>query len=260
MSNEYLNFSEISKVPFKDLLDWLNIPYQQNNGEIKGDGFIINVDKNLYFEPKGEKKGSVINFLSHFKEIDLRTAALEIKNQFQEQPKELKKEIPNLLLEHNKMLDAYGITEEIAKEYEVGFVKQKSIFAGKLAFKIYDENGKHSGYIAYNTKDGNWLFPKGFKRTVYNINKVEKTFAIVVVNAFDVFHLISLGYSNSIALLAKSMTDDQEKALKEFKHILLLHPEPVNIINRLSQNLFIKAPLLDKKVSELKAEDIKSYL
>jgi len=239
---------------------WLNIPYQQNNGEIKGDEFIINVDKNLYFEPKGDKKGSVINFLSHFKEIDLRTAALEIKNQFQLLAKETKKEIPNLLLEHHKMLEAYGITEEIAKEYEVGSVRQKSIFAGKLAFKIYDESGKHTGYIAYNTKDGNWLFPKGFKRTVYNIHKVEKTFVIVVINTFDIFHLISLGYSNSVALMAKSMTDDQENVLKEFKHILLLHPEPENIINRLSKHLFIKALLLEKKVSELKAEDIKSFL
>lgn len=260
MSNEYLNFSEISKVPFKDLLDWLNIPYQQNNGEIKGDGFIINVDKNLYFEPKGEKKGSVINFLSHFKEIDLRTAALEIKNQFQILAKESKKEIPNLLLEHHKMLEAYGITEEIAKEYEVGFVRQKSIFAGKLAFKIYDENGIHTGYIAYNTKDGNWLFPKNFKRTVYNIQRAKEPFAIIVPGTFDVFHLLSIGYPNTVALMAKSMTEEQERQLETFKHILLLHPEPDNIVIRLSKNLFIQAPQLNKNISELTEEDIKSFL
>ena len=260
MSNTYLNFAEISTVPFKDILDWLNIPYQQNNGELKGEGFIINVSKNLFFEPKGQNKGSVINFLSNIKGIDLRTAALEIKTQFQSQAQDPKKELPNLLLEHHKLLEPYGITEEIAKDYEVGFVRQKSIFAGKIAFKVFDENGKHTGYIAYDNKTGNWLFPKNFKRTVYNIHRVKEPFAIVVPSTFDVFHLLSIGYPNTVALMAKSMTEEQERQLKAFKHILLLHSEPDNIVIRLSKHLFIQAPRFNKNISELSEDDIKSLL
>ena len=262
MSNTYLNFAEISTVPFEDVLDWLNISYQQNNGELKGDGFIINVAKNLYFEPKGQNKGSIINFVSNLKGIDLRTAALEIKTQFQSLASEAKgiKELPNLLLEHHKMLDPYGITEEVSKEYEVGFVRQKSIFAGKIAFKVYDENSTHTGYVAYDHKTSNWLFPKGFKRTVYNIHRVKEPFAIVVPSTFEVFHLISIGYTNAVALMAKSMTEEQERQLKVYKHILLLHPEPDNIVSRLSKYHFIQAPKLDKIISELTKEDIKSFL
>jgi hypothetical protein len=41
--SEFLNFQEISqKVSFSDLLNWLNIPFTQTqNGELKGEGFII---------------------------------------------------------------------------------------------------------------------------------------------------------------------------------------------------------------------------
>lgn len=260
MSNTYLNFAEISTVPFKEVLDWLNISYQQDNGELKGEGFIINVAKNLFFEPKGQNKGSIINFLSNLKGVDLRTAALEIKTQFQSQTKEETKELPNLILEHHKMLEPYGITEEVAKNYEVGFVRQKSIFAGKIAFKVYDENEKHTGYVAYDHKTNTWLFPKGFKRTIYNIQRVKEPFAIVVSSTFDVFHILMLGYTNAVALMAKSMTEEQEKQLKVFTHILLLHPEPDNIVSRLSKYLFIQAPKLDKIISELTKEDIKSFL
>ena len=65
MSNEYLNFAEISeKVSFIDLFNFLNIPYSQKNDELKTqDGIIVNVKKNLYFNTKDEnQKGRVINF------------------------------------------------------------------------------------------------------------------------------------------------------------------------------------------------------
>ena len=256
MSNPYLNFAEISTVPFKDVLDWLNIPYQQDNRELKGDNFVVSVEKNLYKQIKGEGKGSVINFVSSLKDEDLRSAALEIKIQFQSQAKEEPKEIPNLLLEHHKMLEPYGITEEVSKEYEVGIVRQRSIFAGKLAFKVYDGE-KHTGYVAYDIKEGRWLFPKGFKRTLYNIQSIKDIYVIVVPSTFDVFHLLKLGNPNAVALIGKSMTDDQEKQLEKFKHILLLHPEPENIVNRLSKKHFIHAPIVDK-VSDL--TDLKDFI
>ena len=37
---KFLNFAEISKsVSFSEFLDWLNIPYQQIDKELKGEGF-----------------------------------------------------------------------------------------------------------------------------------------------------------------------------------------------------------------------------
>jgi hypothetical protein len=43
---EFLNFSEISKaVSFEDVLNWLNIPYQSKNKELRGEGFIVSIEK-----------------------------------------------------------------------------------------------------------------------------------------------------------------------------------------------------------------------
>lgn len=60
---EFLNFAEISKaIQFGDVLDWLNIPYQKKNKELKGEGFIISLEKNLFFTPNNDSlKGSIIN-------------------------------------------------------------------------------------------------------------------------------------------------------------------------------------------------------
>lgn len=98
---EFLNFAEISKlIPFSSVLDWLNIPYQKKNKELRGDGFIISLEKNLFFDPKDEShSGSIINFVSAQKQIGLREAASLLKHTFLVKEEHTpKREIPNLLL------------------------------------------------------------------------------------------------------------------------------------------------------------------
>ena len=106
---EYLNFQEISeKVPFRALLDWLNIPYKEKNGELKGDLrgelFIVTESKNKYFLTKDKTGGGVINFLSDYKLIDLRASASELKKQFLTFTKP-KSDMPELKLEYCKFLE-----------------------------------------------------------------------------------------------------------------------------------------------------------
>lgn len=236
---EFLNFSEISqKVTFQQLLDWLNIPYSTQNGEIKGDSFIITTSKNLYFNPSGQDKGSVINFLAKQKGIDLRSAAQELKKQFLTEAKEPAREIPNLELHYCPFLKERGISEELAKQLEIGFVKQRSIIAGKLAFKTYDENGNHSGYVAYNHSKEEWFFPKGFKRTLYNPLKYEGD-VILTIDIFSCIENIKHGIP-SVSLIGKTMTDIQAEQLSRFTRVSLVHPEPDNIVVRLARNTFVK--------------------
>ena len=64
VTREFFDFTALSKLPFKEFLDYLNVPYKETKTELKGEGFIINKAKNLYFNPIGDDKGSVINFLS----------------------------------------------------------------------------------------------------------------------------------------------------------------------------------------------------
>jgi len=238
--SDFLNFSEISsKIPFKDVLDWLNVPYSATqNGELKGDGFIVNTSKNLYFNPNGDDKGSVINFLSNLKGIDLRSAAKELKDTFLTTPTEPKRDLPNLELHYCPFLKEKGISEELAKELEIGLVKQHSIIAGKLAFKTYDENGQHSGYVAYNMAKNEWFFPKNFRRTLYNANRITGPEVICVVDLFSCVDLISKGVP-AVCLIGKTMTDTQAEQLSKFT-VTLIHPEPDNIVVRLARKTFIK--------------------
>lgn len=258
---EFLNFVEISRLtPFSDVLNWLNIPYKKTDKELRGDGFIISLEKNLFFSINDENnKGSVINFVAHHKQISLREAASLLKNQFLSEKKESKpkREIPNLTLEYHEYLTERGISPEIARQYEVGFVKQRSIIAGRIAFKIYDHLGSHIGYTGYKPEDSSWFFPKGFKRPLYNAFRVKDTKSVIVtVDPFDALRIISNGVLQVVSLLANSMTSEQEEQLKKFKYILLLHIDPENILNRLYRTSFIKAPILLKQIQEMTNQEL----
>ena len=254
---EFLNFNEISqRIPFSDVLDYLNIPYTVKGKELRGEGFIVDTEKNLYFNPKGDDKGSVINFLHSRKVGTLRDCAIELKKQFLDEPKKPQRNIPTLELNHaHPAVAKLSISEEAADYFDIGYCGQKSIMAGKVAFKIVDHNNNHRGYIGL--KDGKWFYPKGFKRdTLYNLFRQKQEAVIVAVSVLDVVHIHSLGFPFVVGLMGKSATGTQFELLQRFKRILLLHPEPENIRNRLSDFSFVKAPLLEKPVRELTKEDI----
>ena len=262
---EFLNFVEISKsIHFKDVLDWLNISYQKKNQELRGEGFIISIDKNLFFTPNDESlKGSVINFVAHHKQIGLREAATLLKSQFLSNEKVVKhqREIPDLTLEYHDYLAKRLIEPNLAKEFEVGFVKQRSIMAGRIAFKIYDHLGNHTGYFGYKPEDSSWYFPKDSKRPLYNVFRLKDTKSVIVtVDPFDALRIISLGIPQVVSLLTNSMTAEQEEQLKKFKYILLLHNVPENIVNRLFSTSFIKAPLLVKPLQEMSNQEMMNMI
>lgn len=259
--NEFLNFKEISnQISFEEVLNWLNIPFQKKDKELRGEGFIINIEKNLFFCPEhDELKGSVINFVAHYKKIELREAASLLKVQFLSKNKEIipKRDIPNLTLEWDPYLEERGITPEIAKEYEIGLVKQRSVVAGKIAFKINDHFGKHIGYMGYKREDDSWFFPKGFKRPLYNVFRLKDSKSVIVtVDPFDALRIASLGFQQVVSLLANSMTLEQEEQLKRFRYILLFHPKPENIVNRLYNTSFVKAPVISKYIKEMSEHEL----
>jgi len=254
---EFLDFQEISqRIPFADVLDSLNIPYTTKGKELRGEGFIVDTGKNLYFNPKGDDKGSVINFLHARKGGTLRDCAIELKKQFLGEPKTPQREIPVLELDHTHPAVAkLGISEEAAEYFDIGYCGQKSIMAGKVAFKIIDHNNNHMGYVGL--KEGEWFYPKGFKRdTLYNLFRQKQEAVILSVSVLDVVHIHSLGFPFVVGLMGKSATGTQFVLLKQFKRILILHPEPENIRNRLTEFAFVKAPLLEKPVREFAKEDV----
>ncbi len=255
--SEFLDFNKISQqIPFGDVLDYLNIAYTSKGKELRGEGFIVDTEKNLYFNPKGDDKGSVINFLHDRNGGTLRDCAIELKKQFLYNPKKPEREIPTLELEHSHpAVGKLGIDKETAEYFDIGYCGQKSIMAGKVAFKIIDHNNEHQGYIGI--KEEKWFYPKGFKRdTLYNLFRTNREAVILTVSVLDVVHIHSLGFPFVVGLMGKSATSSQLESLRRFKRILLLHPEPENIRNRLTESAFVKAPLLEKPVRELTKDNI----
>ena len=267
MKNQFLDFNDISqKISFVDFLNRMNIAYSEIRGELRGETskfkFVVNIKKNLFMSTDIESvKGSVINFLSELNKISLRESALWLKTNFLEEKKAPKKGIPELELVYTQVLEQYGISEEIAKEYEAGLVKQKSIMRGRISFKVYDEDGKVEGYIGWHPEKKAWLFPKNFVRPVYNVRNIrEDSDIIVTCSPFDCLRLIRMGYSGVCSLIAKSMTDKQEEVLSKYQKILLLHTEPDNIVGRLSKSSFVKAPVIRKSLNDYSDEEIEALL
>jgi hypothetical protein len=238
----YVSFEEVSKIPFKQVLDHYNIPYSETETELKGDTFIVSKQKNLFFNPKcKDEKGSVIAYLSLHRHVSLRDAAIELKKQFQTARPEPKREIPELELYYTPEVKELGITEETAKAYEIGLVKQKSIMAGKVAFRVYDKDGKPIGYIGF--KDGRWFYPKGFEagKHLYNYNRRNgSNFCALCPSP-----LAAIAYHQNskdgrvIGMFSQSLSDDQIELIKVFKYVMLLHPKPENILARLSKLCYV---------------------
>lgn len=214
---EYLNFDEISKkVKFAQVLDWLDIPHTETDLELKGQGFIVNRLKNIYFNPTGTDKGSVINFVSATKGADLRTAAKMLKDQFltEEKPApETKRPIPTLELEYHPYLEEIA-PADLCKDLNVGFCKQKSIMNGRICFKV----GEH--YIGYSPEKKDWFFPKGFKRdTLWNIDNCDQDTIFITHDPFTALKMIVKGYPNTASMMGQSLTEEQRNVVKGYKYI-----------------------------------------
>lgn len=237
---------------------------ETKRGELKGfaEGkktfdFIINQDKNLFFNPKGQEKGSPINFLSEFHGVGLRIAAQTLKNIFLQESKEPKRPIPELELKYTKEVNALGLTEEICRQYEIGMPQGRSIMAGKIAFKLYDQSGSFAGYIGKEVKKDGWFYPKGFRRFfLYNGNRCNSDYCILVPDVLDCVLLFQIGFPYCVSSLGLSPTDDQMEALKRYRRILLIHSAPGNTLARLSKQAFVKVSEI-QITAKTTAEEIK---
>lgn len=243
---EFLDFSEISRlISFKQVLNWLSIPFTEKKEELRANIgellFIVNQSKNNFFCPKDQKiKGGIINFTSYVMNKDLREAAKALKDEFLLEPKP-QKELPDLQLHYCDFLTLKGISKETAEKYEVGLVKQRSIVSGRIAFKIYDNDGKHIGYVGYSPSKKDWFFPKGFVRPLYNYHLFkDEPDILLTADPFKCLKLINDG-EKCCSLIGKSMTESQEKLLITFSSVALIHSEPANIITRLYPHIFVKA-------------------
>lgn len=163
-----LDFHEISKVPFKKILQTLNMTYEETEREYRGqfeDGktFIISKEKNI-FKTIGadERKWSPIHFYAYVRGLGLRPAAeaiLGLSRNSEEKSEEYK--IPELELKYCKALEEAGITQDQAIALKIGLVvNHRGTMAAHLACRI-EEDGQLIGYLG--VKDKKLNVPKSIK-------------------------------------------------------------------------------------------------
>jgi hypothetical protein len=254
--SEALIFDEIAKqVTFKQLLDYYDIGYEEDNkGVLKfrttnkegKEVFALAIPQgNYFFTKEGEKAGgNPIKFVQWFEGLDARPAASKIKNLFIS-PEEKK-------LPEYELFDHESIEEilSLRRHFDFGYCKS-GIMAGNIAFKCFDPDGNYYGYVGWHPKKHTWFFPKGFKRQIYNIEKANSKDCILTTSPFEVMRVFLQGYTNVLGTMGKSLTEIQVEQLKRFDRILLLHPDPSPLVQRLAPNSFIRCLQFKDSVDEL---------
>ncbi len=244
---EFLDFKAIAAaIQFQTVLDWLNIPYTQVDGEIRGEGFIITVSKNRYTNPVGSDYGNVINFLQAKKGMSAREAASLLKKTFLTNEKPAPT-LPVYKLQYCKELEDLGISEETARKLEIGkVVEHKGKSAGKIAFRIRSVDGEPVGYCIFDPKKKEYFYYSQYKHDhIYNLNNVdqrEKT-AIMFADPINVaIHDKVCPFC--IGMTRGNLTQAQTDLLKRFERILIIHHDEKQaqyLVNKLSKFVFVMA-------------------
>jgi hypothetical protein len=207
----YLDFKVISQTPFKKVFDALALEYREENGKLIADNAIVDINKNLFFNPHNKKEGgSCIKFVELYKACSLREAAFFISELCGAPAKEEKK-IPELTLTYHPYLAGIA-PEDLCKSLNVGFCKEKSIMAKHICFKV----GEH--YIGYEPEKQKWLFPKNFKRdTLWNIENCDSNINLVCRNPFTALKLVAKGYSYAASIMGTAPTEEQKEIVKRYE-------------------------------------------
>jgi DNA primase len=115
-----------------------------------------------------------------------------------------------------------GIEPELAEEFGVGFCK-RGMMKDHIAISIHDSDGQLVAYagrwVSEELPEGEekYKLPPGFKKSIvlYNLHRVKGVEPVFVVEGFfSVMRLHKLGI-HAIALMGRSLSEEQEKLLQE---------------------------------------------
>lgn len=212
--------------------------------------FRVNTEKQVFHCFGCDAKGNVLDFVARKESVTIRKAALLLTEWFGIGNGETGAPSSNLSptegpgepgttasepVEANKPLKftlrvAYdhpylkerGIEPELAEEFGVGFCK-RGMMKDRIAIAIHDATGQlvaYSGrWVSGELPEGEekYKLPPGFKKSIvlYNLHRVKGNEPLFVVEGFfSVMRLHKLGI-HAIALMGRSLSQEQEKLLQE---------------------------------------------
>jgi DNA primase len=119
-----------------------------------------------------------------------------------------------------------GVSEEIAKQFGVGFFPGKGSMQNRIVIPIHNREGKLVAY-AGRSIDGSeprYKFPAGFHKSfeLYNLHHMRGETEIVLVEGFfDCMKVTQAGYPCA-ALMGSTMSNAQEERLGDFGHVVVM--------------------------------------
>jgi DNA primase len=212
--------------------------------------FRVNTEKNVFHCFDCDAKGNVLDFVARKESVTIRKAALMLSEWFGIGNGEKEAPSSNLSptegakepvaaaaepVEGNKplkftlkvvydhpYLKERGIEPELAEEFGVGFCK-RGMMKDRIAISIHDATGQLVAYagrwVSGDVPEGEekYRLPPGFKKSIvlYNLHRVKGIEPLFVVEGFfSVMRLHKLGI-HAIALMGRSLSQEQEKLLQE---------------------------------------------
>jgi len=153
-------------------------------------------------------------------------------------------------------LQQRGVQPATAARFGAGYYAGSGFLRHRIVFPIHDGDGRRVAYAGRSLDDSEprYLFPPGFRKSqvVFNLHRaVEETArpagrAIVVEGFFDCLRVHQSGCRNVVALMGSSLSEAQEKLLRERFRELVLMLDGDDTGRRASQQL---ATQLWRKVS-----------
>jgi DNA primase len=120
------------------------------------------------------------------------------------------------------------VREETAQYFAVGFFPGKGPMAGRVVIPIRDEDNELIAYAgrSLNGEEPKYRFPAGFHKSgvLHNLNNIGEQVSQVfaVEGFFDTINVWQNGFKNVVALMGRTLSDEQAKLLERFPYIVLM--------------------------------------
>ena len=203
---------------------------------------------------QGKKGGNVIDFVAVMESCSVRDAAIKLRDWFvgsspapahvQTLPEKSVGEkvdaagkrgvntpltftLKNVDVTH-PYLSERGITEEIARHFGAGYFSGRGSMIGRVVIPIHDACGELVAYAgrSIDNTEPKYKLPTGFQKSqeLFNLHRAleaTRERVIVVEGFFDCMKVHQAGFRNVVALMGSSLSDEQQKLLLGFEHVVL---------------------------------------
>jgi DNA primase len=210
---------------------------------------------------KGRRGGNVLDFVSIMANCSIRDAALTLHEVFVGAPVPasrttnkidgVKKDFPPAARseivadESNKplafalkeidpthpYLRQRGIREETATSFGVGYFAGRGSMSGRVVVPIQNDRGELVAYAgrSIDAAEPKYKLPAGFKKSaeLFNLHRVlalpksSRNRVVVCEGFFDCMKVHQAGVHPVVSLMGSALSDDQEKVLGQFAHVVL---------------------------------------